>query len=105
MATKKTPKTLTVETPAPTFEEKISSGYYKTKLQWVSSRKDPEGQLAYSEDCARLSDEFRKDLLADLGITNHPKADLLFSKAYEMGHSSGRSEIYSYALDLVELIQ
>jgi hypothetical protein len=91
--------------PTLTFEEKLHSDYYHTKLTWVPSKKDPEASKAYHTDRIRLDNEFKADLLADLGITNHPKADLLYSKAYEMGHSSGRSEVYNYALDLVELIQ
>jgi hypothetical protein len=111
MATKKASKTTTVITSIPvdvpvlSVSEKLASGYYRSKLSWVPLKKDPAAAKAYHEDCTRLSAEFRADVLADLGITDHPKADLLFSKAYDMGHSSGFSEVYSYAQDLVELIQ
>lgn len=39
------------------------------------------------------------------GMTGHPKADLLYSKAYERGHSNGHEEIANYYDDLVELVK
>lgn len=82
-----------VEEPTLTFSEKISSGYYHSKLPWAPVQKDPQVAKAYHADCARLSDEFRDDLLADLGLTNHPKADKLYSLAYAYGHSSGYRDV------------
>jgi hypothetical protein len=52
----------------------------------------------------RLCLEFKRDALEDLGITDNPKADLLFDKAWEKGHSSGFREVYDHLNDLVELI-
>jgi hypothetical protein len=59
---------------------------------------------AYGAETARLEAQFKADLFKELGIENNPKRDKLFSKAWELGHSSGYSEVYSYADDLVELI-
>jgi hypothetical protein len=41
----------------------------------------------------------------DLCIENNPKADKMMRIAWEMGHSNGYNEVYTYACDLVELIQ
>jgi hypothetical protein len=50
-------------------------------------------------------EKWKNDLLVHLGVKlDHPKADLLISKAYEHGHSSGYSEILNSAEDLVDLI-
>ena len=49
--------------------------------------------------------EFRAALLDELGITDNPKAELLYSKAWQLGHSCGYSEVASYAADLVDLIR
>lgn len=57
----------------------------------------------YAEE-ALLKVEFKKDLLKELDVTSNPKADLLFEKAWSLGHSSGFEEVYSFACDLVELI-
>ncbi len=54
---------------------------------------------------AEIHDNFRKDLFEDLGISNNPKKDLLYSKAWENGHSAGFSEVYNVACDLVDLIK
>ena len=58
----------------------------------------------YRKKLNLIEEEFKQALFEDLGISDNPKRELLYSKAYEMGHSSGFSNIYSYASDLVELI-
>lgn len=60
---------------------------------------------AYYDKGNELITQFYTDVKEDLGIADHPKADLLMSKAWGMGHSSGMSEVYYYALDLVDLIK
>jgi TPR repeat protein len=59
---------------------------------------------AYGRETARLEALFRKDMFEELGITDNPRADKLYSMAWEHGHSSGYSEVYNYACDLAELI-
>lgn len=49
--------------------------------------------------------KFRYWMYRELDIELHPKRKQLFHLAWEYGHSSGYSEVYSYALDLVELIK
>lgn len=52
-----------------------------------------------------LFNEFKQDLFEELEITDNPKRDLLFEKAWDRGHSYGFYEVYNTALDLVELIK
>ena len=59
----------------------------------------------YYEELAALSDEFTRDLFEEFDVTNNPKAPLCYSKAYELGHAYGFSEVYSVFEDLVELIK
>lgn len=87
------------------IHDKIRAGEYQTKWKFVRRRDDPEAFAAYQADIARLDKQFRVDLFAELGITNNPKRDLLFEKAWDMGHASGYEEVANYALDLVELIE
>lgn len=59
----------------------------------------------YRKEESRLDDLFQSDLFDDLGISENPKKDKLFSMAYERGHSGGMEEVYAYASELVELIE
>lgn len=58
----------------------------------------------FEKETNRLLKKFKDDALYDLGLTDNPKADLLFSKAWEHGHSSGLYEVFSWMEDLAELI-
>ena len=63
---------------------------------------------AYRRETGRLNDLFYSDLLVEHGMTtiaDEKIAALLYSKAYEQGHSAGNSEIASYFAELVELAQ
>ena len=73
--------------------------YDKKLEEWQEYSSDLNKQLG------KLSQQFQEDLYIDLGIQDNPKRHLLYSKAYEMGHSAGCSEVYYYASNLVELIQ
>ena len=55
--------------------------------------------------CAKLHEQFKKELFDELGISDNPKREMLFSKAWEQGHGCGYAEVYNYARDLVDLIQ
>jgi hypothetical protein len=60
---------------------------------------------AYQTEEARLHAEFRADLESAYETTGNPKKDLLFSKAWDIGHSAGFAEVASYYGDLVELVR
>ena len=53
----------------------------------------------------RLYNAFKAELEEDHGVQNHPKKDLLFSIAWEEGHSCGYDEVASYYDRYVELIK
>lgn len=77
---------------------------YDNALPYFSKRENPEGCKAYLAEEARIYEQFKQDLFNDLGIEDNPKRELLFSKAWERGHSAGYHEVYSVAQDLVDLI-
>ena len=60
---------------------------------------------AYKKEKRRLYLEFTEDIAREFGVQDNPKRDLLFSKAWELGHSAGYSEVYGYYEDLVDLIR
>lgn len=64
-----------------------------------------EEKDAYQEETIRVNALFKQDVFDDLGISDNPKRELLWSKAYERGHSAGMHEVYLIADDLVELIR
>ena len=80
---------------------------YATKLKEYE-----EYQVLYKADRAKWSAiinerevEFKKDLYEEYGVSNNPKANDVWSKAWEFGHSSGLQEVYNYFIDLVDLIK
>ena len=60
--------------------------------------------VKYYKESLNLEKKFKQDLFDDLGISDNPKKDMLYSKAFEHGYSADFSEIYFYASDLVDLI-
>lgn len=59
----------------------------------------------YNAELKKLKSEFKSDIEDEHGTSNNPKKDLLFEKAWSMGHSSGYNEVYHYYSDLVDLIE
>ena len=60
---------------------------------------------AYHNGESSMIAKFKTDALEELGLGNHPKADVLFGKAWEHGHASGLSEVWNWMQDLAELLQ
>ena len=85
-----------------TLMEKINSNYYTTKLPYGETA---ESRSACRDDQRRLEREFEADALRKLGLGDHPKAGLLYDKSWELGHSSGFSEVWNYMQDLAELVR
>lgn len=51
----------------------------------------------------RLREKFKVDALAEVGLTNHPKADKIFQYAWNNEHSSGYSDVYHMLEELAGL--
>ena len=87
----------------------INAGKYRNDKPYpLHNMVRPEARkqfAAYRKEEERLYGLFRADLLAELGITEHPKADTLFRIAWDRGHSSGFSEVANEAVALVELLR
>lgn len=78
---------------------------YKTTVPYAKFDKNPEAFQLWIDDVVQKESKFKADLFDELGILNHPKRELLFDKAYKLGHANGFNEVFNYALDLVELIE
>jgi hypothetical protein len=59
----------------------------------------------YIEESKKLQDEFKRDLINKYKMTNHPKAEKIFNKAWDFGYSSGYEDIEYYFQDLIELFE
>jgi hypothetical protein len=66
---------------------------------------------AYQVACQEWTNErtmrrnmFVRDFFEQLGISDHPKRELLFEKAWEYGHASGYSDVMQWGYNLVNLI-
>jgi len=59
----------------------------------------------YQEENLRLQEEFRRDLIAEYGATDHPKANKIFDKAWDMGISGGLQEVEFCFQDLIGLFK
>lgn len=59
---------------------------------------------AWNARSAALEAEFCRDLEVEFGMVDHPKAKLLYGKAWQMGHAAGLHEVANCYSDLVELV-
>lgn len=73
------------------FIDRINNGHYKNNSGTPEEQKLLEHALKY-------------DMLEDVGLAKHPKAEKAYSLAYEKGHCCGYSEVYSELCDLAELL-
>lgn len=70
--------------------EKKHAEYLEARAQWRAEEN-------------RMTMKLKADLEEEFGMTGHPKADALWHKAWQDGHSGGYSEVTNIYSDLVEL--
>lgn len=85
--------------------EKLRTDYYKTKLPYAPRSKDLKVWEAHMADSRRLNEEFKRDALEEVGLTDHPKAEKAWSFAWEEGRSAGRSEVFGYLDRIAEVLK
>lgn len=84
----------------------IRAGKYKNDYPYPGlsfKRDDPEFKRkmnAYRARECELIDQFKDDLEKEFGMTENPLKDQIYSYAWEHGHSSGFTEVYSHYDDL-----
>lgn len=67
-------------------------------------KKHRDAMAGYYARTAALEAEFRLDLESAFDMVGHAKADLLYAKAWQRGHSGGLHEVAQEYNDLVELV-
>lgn len=59
----------------------------------------------YRKEEANILGQFQADALEEVGLANHPKKDIIFSKAWQNGHSGGFSEVFGQLQDLASFVE
>ena len=67
------------------------------KAFWESSQKWNEAQ-------GDINQQFKNDVLAEYGLSEHPKAGVLYKIAWKHGHASGLQEVEYWVRELAELL-
>lgn len=119
----------------PSIYDNIEAGKYENKVQWMAHPKVPklpslnptkediekylkeeadyktkkelvtkQNELRDKEEL-RLYNLFKKEALTELGFEKHPKADLIFDKAWGDGHSGGYYEVWNSLMDIVSFVR
>lgn len=90
-----------------TIEELRREKIEVEKVVWDIERKIAEEQhriqVEKQAEYTRALVELREKLANDNDMINHPKEELLWEKAYELGHSHGIKDIEFRYYDLLEL--
>lgn len=79
----------------------------KSTLQSLSERwlqERAKQRRLYRDREAEIVCDFKRDLEAEFKTKGHPKADKLFDKAWEEGHSNSLQEVHKRYQELVELL-
>jgi len=64
-----------------------------------------KGINIYQKKIDELYQKFMQDMFNEFGVSDNPKRGLLFSKAWEQGHSEGYESVYDSFSDMVDLIR
>lgn len=81
------------------IEEKEKELYGKVDAEMNRQRE------VFRSNQANASTQLQTDLEEYHEVAGHPKAGLLFAKAWEWGHASGYAEVASVYADLVDFIK
>jgi hypothetical protein len=73
---------------------------YENPVEYTKATKQ-----AWARVESELYQQFRDDALKEVGLLNHPKADKIYSLAWENGHAGGFPEVFNHLLDYAELFK
>jgi hypothetical protein len=71
---------------------------YDTKIELAMARTE------YRDSVHEMNMRFKMDLFSSNNIVDNPKAELLWDKAWDYGHSFGLSAVEEHFDDLIDLI-
>lgn len=76
-----------------------SMSEYKDKESWRQAKK--EWRNVEHERYL----EFKQDLFKEFGVEDDPAREIIFRKAWDVGHSSGYHEVYSEFDELMDFVK
>lgn len=88
----------------PVNEETMTVKQAREHKEAEHARKREQRDL-HNKDQARLIGLFRADLEAEHGLSQHPRAALLYSIAYDEGHSEGLEQVVNWYERLADLLK
>lgn len=91
-------------TEVPVDENKMTVREAREHKEREKQRARDQRRL-HGENESRMNKMLRDDLETEHGVVGHPKTDLLWTLAWDHGHSSGYGEVITYYEQFVELIQ
>jgi len=89
------------------IRDQITAGVYDNPLEvpWGDLKTNPEGFGAYSKVEDGLIAKFKADALEEVGLTDHPKADRIWDKAWDERADEGIWEVFDELEELADLIR
>lgn len=79
--------------------ERLREGFYESKLDWKADHD------AHRKDTYRLQNLFEEQALEAVGLKDSPNAKLIWSKAWEHGHSAGLHEVWIHVVEFAEFVK
>jgi hypothetical protein len=82
------------------------TGRYFNEMPYATRKKDQKKYEAYNKRQAEIELDFVADLEKEFGTDVYPKRvrELIFSKAWQEGHSYGHGEVLNCYGDLAEFV-
>ena len=75
------------------------------KFDKNNKSKDLDDIKNYNKRKDKILKDFKNEILNELGLIKHPKADLLFNMAWEYGHGCSFSDVIICAEDFARLLE
>lgn len=86
-----------------TFWEKVNDGDFKNDIPFAAHGRP--GRTEYLQGEHARENQFKTELFAEYGMTNHPKAEKCYNLAWENGHAHGFSEVAVHFAEYAELVK
>lgn len=85
--------------------DRIRAGYYKNTKPYGSVLINRNEFEVYHAEEKRLNELLRSDLAEEHDVVGHAKEPLLWTMAWNEGHSSGLQDVESYYNEFVQLMK
>jgi hypothetical protein len=99
------PKTLRHK-PSDDLAPEMASRYAYELEQWSKEMVEWKAKMKLYEIASQeATNRFKKDVLKEYGLENHPKAEEVYAFAWQEGHAYGLSEVAIWVSKLADLVK